>query len=185
LLADRVQAGALHPALHLGVLRAHGRPRPDPLGFALDRGLGVARLDAQHTPSVDRGHRPARVSHGPTLCRGRAGTRVDGGGVREPGALGYRGGPVGRRGGAVPGSRVPLRRVLVHGVTGSGKTTLARRIADVTGLPWHSVDDEIGWLPGWVSRPEVEQRAIAARIAAGDAWVLDTTYSAWRDVVLP
>src|SRR5690606_31488366 len=126
-----------------------------------------------------------RVSHGPTLCRGRAGTRVDGGGVREPGALGYRGGPVGRRGGAVPGSRVPLRRVLVHGVTGSGKTTLARRIADVTGLPWHSVDDEIGWLPGWVSRPEVEQRAIAARIAAGDAWVLDTTYSAWRDVVLP
>lgn len=85
----------------------------------------------------------------------------------------------------MPGSRVPLRRVLVHGVTGSGKTTLARRIADVTGLPWHSVDDEIGWLPGWVSRPEVEQRAIAARIAAGDAWVLDTTYSAWRDVVLP
>lgn len=36
------------------------------------------------------------------------------------------------------------RRVIVYGVTGSGKTDLARRIASLTGLPWHSVDDEIG-----------------------------------------
>src|SRR5690606_14049240 len=104
LLADRVQAGPLHPALHLRVLGPHRGLGPDPLGFALDRGLRVARLDVQRTPSVDRGHRPARVSHGPTLCRGRAGTRLDGGGVREPGALGYRGGPVGRR-----GVRCPVR----------------------------------------------------------------------------
>ena len=40
------------------------------------------------------------------------------------------------------------RRILVYGVTGSGKTTLVRRIGLAAGLPWHSVD-EIGWLPGW------------------------------------
>jgi adenylate kinase family enzyme len=32
-------------------------------------------------------------------------------------------------------------RILVYGVTGSGKTTFAERIAAVTGIPWHAVDD--------------------------------------------
>lgn len=76
-------------------------------------------------------------------------------------------------------------RILVYGVTGSGKTTLARQIGEATGLPWHSVDDEIGWLPGWVERPRDEQRDLALRIASSGQWVLDTAYGHWRDVVLP
>ncbi|MFP5321719.1 MAG: adenylate kinase [Acidimicrobiia bacterium] len=76
-------------------------------------------------------------------------------------------------------------RILIHGVTGSGKTTLARAIGERTGIPWHSVDDEIGWLPGWVERPVEEQRARAAALVAGDDWVLDSSYGRWRDVVLP
>ncbi len=76
------------------------------------------------------------------------------------------------------------KRILLYGVTGSGKTTLARQIGEVTGLPWHSVDDEIGWLPGWVERPREEQRELASRIASSEDWVLDTAYGYWRDVVL-
>ena len=45
------------------------------------------------------------------------------------------------------------KRILVYGVTGSGKTSLAQRIAEILALPWHSMDDEVGWLPGWVERP--------------------------------
>lgn len=75
------------------------------------------------------------------------------------------------------------RRVLVYGVTGSGKTTLAREIGETMGLPWHSMDDEIGWLPGWVERPRSEQRELASRLAASDSWVFDTAYAHWRDVV--
>jgi len=78
----------------------------------------------------------------------------------------------------------PARRILVYGVTGSGKTTLARRIGERLDIPSHSADDEIGWLPGWVERPVPEQRSIAAEIAAGDAWVLDTAYGHWRDLVV-
>lgn len=76
------------------------------------------------------------------------------------------------------------RRILVYGVTGSGKTTLARRISEATGLPCHSVDDEIGWLPDWVERPTDDQRDIAERICRQDAWVLDTAYGKWAEVPL-
>src|SRR5690606_37905891 len=39
---------ALHERLELAILRAHGRGGADPLGLALDGGLGVPGLDAKH-----------------------------------------------------------------------------------------------------------------------------------------
>lgn len=76
------------------------------------------------------------------------------------------------------------RRVLIHGVTGSGKSTAAGRLGDVLGLPTHLVDEEIGWLPGWQQREVTDQRRIAAQLAAGDRWVFDSTYSGFRDLVV-
>jgi adenylate kinase family enzyme len=75
-------------------------------------------------------------------------------------------------------------RVLIYGVTGSGKTTLARQVAGRTGLPWHSVDD-LTWEPGWIVVPPEEQRRRIAAICAGERWILDAGYSQWIDVVLP
>lgn len=75
-------------------------------------------------------------------------------------------------------------RVLLYGVTGSGKSTAAVRLGEVLGLPAHLVDEEIGWLPGWVERDREEQRAIAARIVAQERWVLDSAYGTWLDLVL-
>lgn len=76
-------------------------------------------------------------------------------------------------------------RILVYGVTGSGKSTAAGLLGERLGLPVHLADEEIGWLPGWVQRDEAEQRRIAARVVAGERWVLDTAYGTFRDVVLP
>jgi adenylate kinase family enzyme len=75
-------------------------------------------------------------------------------------------------------------RVLIYGVTGSGKTTLARQVAERTGLPWHSVDD-LTYEPGWVVVEPAEQRRRIAAICAGERWILDSAYSQWVDVVLP
>jgi adenylate kinase family enzyme len=75
-------------------------------------------------------------------------------------------------------------RVLIYGVTGSGKTTLARQLAERTGLPWHCVDD-LTWEPGWVMVAPDEQRRRIAAICAGEQWILDSGYSSWLDLVLP
>jgi adenylate kinase family enzyme len=76
-----------------------------------------------------------------------------------------------------------VERILVYGVTGSGKTTLAERVSARTGLPWHPVDD-LTWEPGWVPVAPEEQRRRVAEICAGERWVLDTAYSQWIDVPL-
>lgn len=75
------------------------------------------------------------------------------------------------------------RRILVYGVCGSGKTTLAERLSERTGLPWHSVD-ELTWLPGWTPVTLEGQREAVARIVGGEEWILDTAYGAWIDVPL-
>lgn len=74
-------------------------------------------------------------------------------------------------------------RVLVYGVTGAGKTTLARQVAARLGVPFHPVDD-LTWEPGWVPVPLPVQRERIAAVCAGDAWVLDHAYGAWVDVPL-
>ena len=75
------------------------------------------------------------------------------------------------------------RRVLVYGVTGSGKTTLAERISRITSLPWYPVD-ELTWEPGWVEVPPDEQRRRIAAICEQPEWILDSAYGLWRDIPL-
>lgn len=75
-------------------------------------------------------------------------------------------------------------RVLVYGVTGSGKSTAAVAIGLRTGLPVTLVD-EITWLPGWVPVEGQVQRELIGGIIAGERWLLDSSYGAWLDLVLP
>jgi adenylate kinase family enzyme len=74
-------------------------------------------------------------------------------------------------------------RILVYGVTGSGKTRLAEAISAATGIPWHAVD-ELTWEPGWIEVPDDEQRRRIAAICAEERWVLDTAYGRWLDIPL-
>ena len=80
-------------------------------------------------------------------------------------------------------ARAVADRILVYGVTGSGKTALAERISALTGLPWHAVD-ELTWEPGWVQVPDDEQRRRIEAICASEHWILDTAYGKWLDVPL-
>ena len=56
------------------------------------------------------------------------------------------------------------RRIVLHGVTGSGKTTAARRIGQLTGLP--VVDgDSMLWEPGWKGVPRDDQWPRSANLS--------------------
>jgi len=74
-------------------------------------------------------------------------------------------------------------RIMVFGVTGSGKTTLAKEIARRTGLPCVLIDD-LTWQPGWIPVPVDEQRRILGEVCDGDHWVIDHGYRAWVDIPL-
>jgi len=66
-------------------------------------------------------------------------------------------------------------RILVLGCPGSGKTTLAKRVAERTGLPLFHLDDE-HWGESW-ARPSAQEWADRQReLAMADRWVIDGNY---------
>ncbi|WGS17424.1 MULTISPECIES: DNA topology modulation protein [unclassified Bradyrhizobium] len=68
-----------------------------------------------------------------------------------------------------------MQRVLVMGSSGSGKSTFARRLSDITGIPTVSID-ALFWKPGWVEseKEEFENRMIEA--AQQPRWIVDGNY---------
>jgi hypothetical protein len=85
---------------------------------------------------------------------------------------------------AVPSVQgVPLRRVVVYGVTGSGKSVAAERLGRLLGLPYVAIDD-LMWEPGWVMVGEQEKRRRIEEVCAGESWVIDSVYQSWVDVPL-
>lgn len=72
------------------------------------------------------------------------------------------------------------RRVVVAGATGSGKTTLARRIGAVLGLPVTELD-ALHHGPSWTPRPEF--MADVEAFSSADAWVSEWQYPAARELL--
>lgn len=72
------------------------------------------------------------------------------------------------------------RRVLVIGPGGSGKTTLARRIAEATGLPLVHLD-ALYWRPGWEPTPKAEWESEVAELVRRPRWIMDGNYGSTLD----
>jgi adenylate kinase family enzyme len=74
-----------------------------------------------------------------------------------------------------------VHRVLVAGISGSGKTTFARELAARTGLTFHEMD-ALYHGPGWVPLESFDSDV--ERISAADRWVFDSHgYEQVRDLV--
>ncbi len=75
------------------------------------------------------------------------------------------------------------RRLAVIGMTASGKSTLAKELARLLGVP-HIELDGIVHGPNWVDLSNDEFRAHTAEALSGDSWVVDGNYSAVRDLTI-
>lgn len=75
-------------------------------------------------------------------------------------------------------------RIVVVGCTGSGKTTVARGLARLLGVP-HVELDSHNWEPNWTAAQTDVFRERVREALAGDGWVVDGNYSAVRDLVWP
>jgi adenylate kinase family enzyme len=71
----------------------------------------------------------------------------------------------------------PPARVLVAGVTGAGKSTLALTLAHRLDLPYTEID-ALYHGPNWTPRPSF--LADVAALAAGDRWITEWQYSSAR-----
>ena len=74
----------------------------------------------------------------------------------------------------------PPRRILVIGSGGAGKSTLATRLGQRTGLPVVHLD-ALYWRPGWVATPNDEWDRAVAGLVGGEAWIMDGNYSRTLD----
>ncbi len=75
---------------------------------------------------------------------------------------------------------------MVYGPTGSGKTTVARHIGELLGLPVVELD-AIFWRPNWEPTPADEFRANALDTLRehDGGWVCEGNYSMLRGTILP
>lgn len=76
-----------------------------------------------------------------------------------------------------------MRRLMIIGAGGAGKSTLARRVGERTGLPVVHLD-ALYWHPGWVPTPTAEWEARVRALVAEEAWVMDGNYGGTMDIRL-
>lgn len=76
-----------------------------------------------------------------------------------------------------------MKRIMVIGSPGAGKSTLARTLHQVTRLPIVHLDS-LFWKPGWRETPKDAWIALQQDIVQGDEWIIDGTYQSTIDIRL-
>ena len=70
-----------------------------------------------------------------------------------------------------------MKKILIIGSSGAGKSTFARRLHRATGLPLIHLD-RLYWKPNWVETTDKsEWKRTIENALRGDAWILDGNYS--------
>jgi adenylate kinase family enzyme len=65
-----------------------------------------------------------------------------------------------------------MKRVVILGPGGAGKSTLAARLGEITGLPVVELD-KVFWQPGLVATPRGQWVEMQQRLVEEDGWIMD------------
>jgi adenylate kinase family enzyme len=75
-----------------------------------------------------------------------------------------------------------MQRISIVGTGGSGKTTLARNVAQRLQVP-HIELDALNWGPNWTPAPAEVLRERVEAAVSGESWVIEGGYSAVRNLI--
>jgi adenylate kinase family enzyme len=73
-----------------------------------------------------------------------------------------------------------MKKVLVIGSGGAGKSTFAEQLFARTGLPLIHLD-ALYWRPGWEETPKAEWMSLIGRIVGEPEWIMDGNYGGTLD----
>lgn len=74
-----------------------------------------------------------------------------------------------------------MRRILVLGSGGAGKTTFAKQLSEKTGLPVIHLDSHF-WNSGWVETPRDRWIPMVIELSERPEWIMDGNYSGTIDI---
>lgn len=69
-----------------------------------------------------------------------------------------------------------MKRVIIIGCGGAGKSTLAQQMGQKTGIPVVHLD-KLFWKPGWVERTPEEFDPMLQQELEKDAWIMDGNFN--------
>ena len=69
---------------------------------------------------------------------------------------------------------------MILGSAGAGKSTMAIKLGEITGIPVIHLD-RLFWNPGWIATPKDEFDSEVFKAATGDSWIIDGNYSRTLD----
>jgi adenylate kinase family enzyme len=76
----------------------------------------------------------------------------------------------------------PIKRIVVVGTTSSGKSTLAKRLADLLGLNFVDLD-ALHWEPNWHEADNEVFRARVDEATHAEYWAVAGNYHVVRDII--
>lgn len=76
-----------------------------------------------------------------------------------------------------------MKKVLIIGSSGAGKSVLSRRIGEITGLPVIHLD-RYHWRPGWTEPKKEVWRKQVEELVSGDEWILDGNFGGTMELRL-
>jgi adenylate kinase family enzyme len=68
-----------------------------------------------------------------------------------------------------------MERIMLIGSGGAGKSTLAKQLGQVLGLPVYHLD-ALYWKPGWVETPREAWTALQEDLVRQPRWIIDGNY---------
>jgi hypothetical protein len=75
-----------------------------------------------------------------------------------------------------------MKRIMVIGCCGSGKSTLSLKIQRITGLPLFHLD-QYYWQPNWSEPSKEKWEKIVADLANKEEWIIDGNYGGTMDLL--